>query len=84
MPLYDMKCESCEHEEEIYSQKHLTENDALECPKCKETKFKKIWNMGFVPEVGRDSFSFGQRSWKKGLTLDQQASKAYEHAFGKQ
>jgi putative FmdB family regulatory protein len=83
MPLYDMKCGSCEHEEEIFSQKSLTENDSLECPKCKEEKFKKIWTTGFIPDVGREAFSFGQRVWTKGLSPDQQAAKAYEHAFGK-
>lgn len=75
MPIYDYACKDCNHSEEIVSTKILTETDVVNCTKCGSENFKRVWNLGFVPEIGQEAFSFGMRSWRKGLTISQQAEK---------
>ena len=73
MPFYDYKCEDCKNEEEIFTQKILTESSEMICPKCQSKNFKRVYSgNGFHT-------SFGLDSWKKGLTTEQQASALMSH-----
>ena len=73
MPIYDYECQSCKNVEEIVSQKVLTESDELSCSKCGQS-MKRVYSIGSPEKEGRDQFSFGQRSWRKGLNTQQQAN----------
>ncbi len=68
MPLYDLKCSECNHEEEIFNKTILTENDVIECPKCFKKSFKKVWTSSGY------NTSFGLRNWRSGMSLEQQAN----------
>lgn len=41
MPLYDMKCEACNHEFEDLHGVH--EPDPTKCPSCGKPKLKRAW-----------------------------------------
>lgn len=71
MPIYDYHCETCDHTEEVISQKILTENDVKICPKC-SGDFKKVWSVGKVHST------FGLKGWGEGLSQSQRTNALLE------
>lgn len=43
MPIYDFKCEKCNHQDELMM-KIECRDGVLECPECSENAFKKVIN----------------------------------------
>ncbi|WP_442918232.1 FmdB family zinc ribbon protein [Magnetococcus sp. PR-3] len=56
MPLYDYKCDSCDHTFEV--QHSMSETPKLACPKCEAKEIRKILSTGGIvgsTKMGQDS-----------------------------
>lgn len=73
MPLYIFSCVECKFEEEKFVHKILSD-ETFDCPKC-SGKMSRQDSFAYMPtKPGHDQFSFGQRPWRKGLDVIQQAA----------
>jgi putative FmdB family regulatory protein len=57
MPLYDFRCEECEHTEEILTKFAGSSEIALTCPECEKETMKR--------QVGLSSFQLKGGGWYK-------------------
>lgn len=69
MPLYMFKCVSCGFVEEKFTHKRLNDGDVLQDDVCCKCSNKIIRTFGFSASIGNYT------PWRKGLTVDQQATK---------
>jgi len=64
MPLYDFKCEHCEHEEELFIKLYAR---APECPSCGRSMIKLISATTFILNgTGWAKDNYGLKDKKKG------------------
>ena len=81
MPTYDYRCNSCDHEWELFQQ--ITSNPIRKCPECGRLKAERVIGPGagiIFKGSGFYQTDYRSSSYKKGADADK---KARESASGK-
>lgn len=77
MPTYDYKCDSCDHEFELFQS--INDSVKRKCPKCGRMKLRRLFGTGAAIMFKGSGFyqtDYRSDSYKKAAEADKKASEA--------